>query len=157
MKGCSPYTLMKAIKTERVSAVQDEEGRWWTDRTDLAGWMVGDRRREDRAPTRSPDTPIALVPFHTRTFGLLHRHGVRTMAELAQWSEADLQLVYGCGPALLEDARARLKEFGLSFATYAGCRWQVRRTPHRWYELTPPLPLQPWERPVGQGRGRTRR
>lgn len=153
-KGCSPYTLMKAIKTRRVAAVQDEEGHWWVDSTDLEGWILGDRRREDRAPTRSPDTPIALVPFHTRTFGLFHRHGVETMADLAQWSEADLCLVFGCGPALVEDARARLAEFGLSFADYEGCRWQGRRSPHHWYDLSPPPPLQPWERPVWKGWGR---
>jgi hypothetical protein len=154
MKGCSSYTLMKAIKTERLAAVQDGAGRWWIDRTDLEVWIVGDRRRDDRAPTRSPDTPIALVPFHTRSFGLLHRHGVRTMTDLAQWSEADLRLVFGCGPALVEDVRARLAEFGLGFADYEGCRWQGRRPPHRWYELSPPPPLQRWERPIWQGWGR---
>jgi hypothetical protein len=151
LKGCARYTLMNAIRTQRIAAIQAENGRWWIDRTDLEGWALGGRRREDRVATRSPDTPIALVPFHTRTFGLLRMHKVKTMADLAQWSEADLRLVYSCGPALVEDAKARLAEFGLSFADYGGSRWQGRRPPHHWYDLTPAPPLLGWERPVWQG------
>jgi predicted flap endonuclease-1-like 5' DNA nuclease len=70
-------------------------------------------KRTTVTATRSPnDFPARLAKPALRA---LHGAGIRTLTQLARWSEADLAALHGIGPRALTLLRKALAQRGTSF------------------------------------------
>lgn len=71
-------------------------------------------------------TPVADLEFSARVFNALGWHGIRTLEDLVEWSDAELGRIRNLGRTAMDEIRSKLHDLGLHLS-----RHDVR-------DLTPP-------------------